>query len=976
MAAMTLLTMAMIQIMISVKFNLSCLMKKIISTLMIIAAAAISFSSCQKQEMITPDASQEVTLTFSSEKPAFADETKTEWNGETIQWSAGDKISIAYTVDGDWMGFEKTEEDQTVVRSNPKLYKSDPLTEATEVAKFNVASSFNIADEGAHVFYGVYPAPSGTSFDDAPVASLSVPSIQTPNASSFDGAADLMTGVSVDAFNSIAEAKAENISMKWTRLVAHANITLKALKDVTAGETVSSIKLTAQEGANLVGSQKVNLLTNEVECNNNESNVIDLMGGNLSVSAEGNIEFWACFLPTTLTSLKVEVETNKASYTREITGIEKTFKQNARNTLSIKMNEATRVAKEEESWVLVTPADGLTEGTYVLVASTKNQTGALVSTNGSSSAPTFNTSVSVSDNTLNGVTEAMQFDLSGTAGNYKLAVTGQTTNYLYTTSTNNGVRVGTNANNVWTITQHESNADAFVFKCNATSRFLGVYNESDWRCYTAYDATNFTSDKGSSQIYLYKKQSGPVVPDTTPSITVEETLELTSAESEGTISVTYKNLEALEAAAYSDEACTTECDWLIALWENDAVSYLAEANEGDERTAYIQIYALDADANEFTKVITVTQEGKPTVDTTLDGDYWIYEPNAQKVMAPIGETETSARPGNGIATVTDGNVATFAVNNFKFAYDADMQAYTIKDSYGRYLYSGYYNGNVSAYMYASATLPEGSSGYWSATRNSDGTYVLLNKDTNYELAYDASYSNWSLYASGHNKAYPTLVKADNPLVVELSSISVSGYKTSFVEGESFEFGGDVTATYTDGSTKDVTDHVFVTEPTTMSDGAKVSVTYTEGTITKTFEYTISVKGAGAEVELVTETISGTFTYVSASKTLSLTTASGITVTQTIASGSTAIGQSYNTATTLRVYKGHALTFTGKTITKIELTHDSSRAGNSVTASSGTYTPGTTLSIWEGESNNIVITNTGETANVQLRPTKIVVTYQN
>lgn len=574
-------------------------MKKIISTLMIIAAAAISFSSCQKQEMITPDGSQEVTLTFSSEKPAFADETKTEWTGETIQWSKGDKISIAYTVNGNWQNASGD------ASGDAKLYKSEALEAAAETAQFNVSTSFKGTTEGTHVFYGVYPAPSETAFSGAPVATLTVPAIQTPGVSSFDGAADLMTGVSVEEYTSLPAGKI--ISMEWTRLVAHANITLKALNGVIEGETISSIKLTAQEGANLVGSQKVNLLTNEVECNNNESNVIDLMGGNLSVSAEGNIEFWACFLPTTLTSLKVEVETNKASYAREITGIEKTFKQNARNTLSIKMNEATRVAKEEESWVLVRPADGLTEGTYVLVASTKAETGALVSTNGSSSAPAFNTSVSVSDNTLNGVTEAMQFDLSGTAGNYKLAVTGQNTNYLYTTNDNNGVRVGTNTNNVWTITQHDSNPDAFVFKCNATSRFLGVYNEADWRCYTSSNAANFTNDKGSSQIYLYKKQSGPVVPDTTPSITVEETLELTSAEAEGTISVTYKNLEALEAAAYSDEACTTECDWLIALWENDAVSYLAEANEGDERTAYIQIYALDADANEFTKVITVTQ---------------------------------------------------------------------------------------------------------------------------------------------------------------------------------------------------------------------------------------------------------------------------------------------------------------------------------------------------------------------------------
>ncbi len=574
-------------------------MKKINSIMMLVAAAAIAFTSCQKQETFEPESAQEVTLTFASEKPVFADETKTEWTGDAIQWSKGDKISIAYTVNGNWQNASGD------ASGDAKLYKSEALEAAAETAQFNVSTSFKGTTEGTHVFYGVYPAPSETAFSGAPVATLTVPAIQTPGASSFDGAADLMTGVSVEEYTSLPAG--EIISMEWTRLVAHANITLKALNGVTAGETVSSIKLTAQEGANLVGSQKVNILTNEVTCNNDEANIVDLMGGNLSISAEGNIEFWACFLPTTLTSLKVEVETNKASYTRDITGIEKTFKQNARNTLSIKMNEATRVAKEEESWVLVTPADGLTEGTYVLVASTKNQTGALVSTNGSSSAPTFNTSISVSDNTLNGVTEAMQFDLSGTAGNYMLAVTGQTTNYLYTTTANNGVRVGANSNNVWTITQHASNADAFVFKCNGTSRFLGVYNESDWRCYTTYDAGNFTADKGSSEIYLYKKQSGPVVPDTTPSINVEETLELTSAESEGTITVTYKNLEALEAAAYSDEACTTECDWLIALWENDAVSYLAEANEGDERTAYIQIYALDADANEFTKIITVTQ---------------------------------------------------------------------------------------------------------------------------------------------------------------------------------------------------------------------------------------------------------------------------------------------------------------------------------------------------------------------------------
>lgn len=124
---------------------------------------------------------------------------------------------------------------------------------------------------------------------------------------------------------------------------------------------------------------------------------------------------------------------------------------------------------------------------------------------------------------------------------------------------------------------------------------------------------------------------------------------------------------------------------------------------------------------------------------------------------------------------------------------------------------------------------------------------------------------------------------------------------------------------------------------------------------------------------VSETISGTFT--SSNSKLTLTTASGITIVQEKVSGSAAVNASYNTATTLRVYKGHALKFSGKTITKIEFTHTSGYKGNTVTASIGKYTSGDTTSVWEGESDNITITNTATGSNVQLRPTKIVITYK-
>jgi hypothetical protein len=98
-------------------------MKRIISKVMLVAAAAMASFACQKQEINAPEEVTNVTLSFSSEKPSFDDEAKTQWNGSSIVWSAGDKISVAYTVEGEWMGYMPEE---STTASAPKLYKSDP----------------------------------------------------------------------------------------------------------------------------------------------------------------------------------------------------------------------------------------------------------------------------------------------------------------------------------------------------------------------------------------------------------------------------------------------------------------------------------------------------------------------------------------------------------------------------------------------------------------------------------------------------------------------------------------------------------------------------------------------------------------------------------------------------------------------------------------------------------------------------------
>ena len=75
----------------------------------------------------------------------------------------------------------------------------------------------------------------------------------------------------------------------------------------------------------------------------------------------------------------------------------------------------------------------------------------------------------------------------------------------------------------------------------------------------------------------------------------------------------------------------------------------------------------------------------------------------------------------------------------------------------------------------------------------------------------------------------------------LSSISISGYKTELTKGTAFVFGGTVTATYSNGSTQNVTSQAKFTGYDMNTPGTyPVTVSYTEGDITKTASYNLTV----------------------------------------------------------------------------------------------------------------------------------------
>ena len=150
----------------------------------------------------------------------------------------------------------------------------------------------------------------------------------------------------------------------------------------------------------------------------------------------------------------------------------------------------------EDKWVKTDFADLETDD--VVVIADAQSSFALPNDNGTSSAPSAVKITLSSDKTeiTTAVDIKIQWVVTETETGLQFGVE-KTKNNLYCTNTNNGVRVGTNENNIFTINEN------FLYNIGQ-KRYLGVYNEQDWRCYnTIHDNIKETV------ITFYKKIADP-----------------------------------------------------------------------------------------------------------------------------------------------------------------------------------------------------------------------------------------------------------------------------------------------------------------------------------------------------------------------------------------------------------------------------------------------------------------------------------
>jgi hypothetical protein len=277
--------------------------------------------------------------------------------------------------------------------------------------------------------------------------------------------------------------------------------------------------------------------------------------------------------------------------------------------------------------------------------------------------------------------------------------------------------------------------------------------------------------------------------------------------------------------------------------------------------------------------------------------------------------------------------------------------------------------------------------------NSSGAFTIKGTSTRY-LSYNSSSGRFRYFASG------TVMLFEKAATKTLSSIAVSGYTTAFTVGDTFSFGGTVTATYSDSSTANVTSSATFSGYNMSTAGSQtVTASYTEGGVTKTATYGITVSAATSTY--ITPAKASTSGYTGQNETLSftygnLTSTLGVSSSNTsvvtvgtpsasAGSGTVQINFVGAGSTTVKFKDGSTeLASVSVSVTASSVTINGLPASKSI-SSGGTFNLGSLITVtatgsyssdvtWESDDDSIVsVTSTGVITGESIGTTNVTVT---
>ena len=181
-----------------------------------------------------------------------------------------------------------------------------------------------------------------------------------------------------------------------------------------------------------------------------------------------------------------------------------------------------------ESWKKASLSDLTSNDVFVFVATKSDGNFAMSNDNGTSAAPSA-VSVQIENEMIVGdVADNLKWNIEVYNKKYIFHPDGNNDAWLYCTNANNGLRVGTNANNEFIV------EDDYWYSVSQ-SRYVGVYNQQDWRSYTSIN--NNIKDQ-TFTFYKYVSDGvtveAPVITPATQDLEEGQTIQVTITVPQGT----------------------------------------------------------------------------------------------------------------------------------------------------------------------------------------------------------------------------------------------------------------------------------------------------------------------------------------------------------------------------------------------------------------------------------------------------------
>lgn len=272
----------------------------------------------------------------------------------------------------------------------------------------------------------------------------------------------------------------------------------------------------------------------------------------------------------------------------------------------------------------------------------------------------------------------------------------------------------------------------------------------------------------------------------------------------------------------------------------------------------------DAGGNTYTKTVTLSNmtfeagEYNTTPYTISSAD--VVEPEPANVTWDLTQASHSSETKDKVTWTSDyvnlsleKGKSTSPANNYLGGTNDHTRVY--KDQIMTFAPVGKYQiEKIEYFVVETSYVDELTNSTWTnANVSSSGTTVTIIPDNGHT---DVSVT---IGAATRFTAITVYYSLDEDYVLPtVKSIAVSGQKEDFVQNSSFEFGGIVTATYSNGKTADVTDKSSFEGYNLAEIGTQtVTVSYTEGNITVKTTYQITINELTAGVtDVLTRAVTG------------------------------------------------------------------------------------------------------------------------